>query len=239
LWKSVVICHENKFIFIHIPKCAGSSIETFFGAKPFDWRTPDYDHLTGWCPERKIHLQHATARQLRELGLVSGQAWEEYFKFTIVRNPWARALSDYLWLQRNRGIRDSFLKFIRGEGAYSEALSRSGVPGYRGDHLVSQYDYTHIDGSLALDFVGRFENLAEDFSRICRTLGRDSQALPHKKKGRREFEHYSHFYSARRRRVVAETYRNDIAAFNYAFEDRKKQLPWNKRLAIELASLRD
>ena len=65
-----MISHTHKIIFIHIPKCAGSSVEVYFKNKTFDWTKPSYKNLTGWCPKRKIHLQHATSKQLLELDLI-------------------------------------------------------------------------------------------------------------------------------------------------------------------------
>ena len=62
-----MISHQHKIIFIHIPKCAGSSIKDYYFNSPqLDWKTPNYDLLYGWCPKRKIHLQHATSKQLLE-----------------------------------------------------------------------------------------------------------------------------------------------------------------------------
>ena len=67
-----MISHDHKCIFIHIPKTAGSSINKFyFNAKQLDWTTPNYDILYGWCPDRKLHLQHATPIQLLQTGLIS------------------------------------------------------------------------------------------------------------------------------------------------------------------------
>ena len=79
-----MISHKHKFIFIHIPKCAGSSIRDFYFDTPnLDWKIPNYDLLYGWCPKRKIHLQHATAKQILETDLVSRAVWDNYYKFTF------------------------------------------------------------------------------------------------------------------------------------------------------------
>ena len=109
-----MISHQHKIIFIHIPKCAGSSIKDYYFNSPqLDWKTPNYDLLYGWCPKRKIHLQHATSKQLLETELISEQVFKTYFKFTFVRNPYDRSYSDYLWVQKDRKIKGSFKDYCQ------------------------------------------------------------------------------------------------------------------------------
>src|SRR5690606_31521690 len=106
-------------IFIHIPKCAGSSMRDFYFDTPnLDWRTPNYELLYGWCPKRRIHLQHATPKELIETGLISQEEWNSYFKFAFVRNPWDRAYSDYLWIQKDRRVKGSFFNYLNGIGEF-------------------------------------------------------------------------------------------------------------------------
>ena len=59
-----MICHERKFIFVHIPKTAGSSVSEALG-------------LT-WQNHKDL------ARYRKEL---EAKVFSAYFKFTIVRNP--------------------------------------------------------------------------------------------------------------------------------------------------------
>ena len=52
-----MISHKHKCIFIHIPKCAGQSIEKWFCGRVY----------TCWDDTNKIHVQHSTARQIKRL----------------------------------------------------------------------------------------------------------------------------------------------------------------------------
>ena len=71
-----MISHEHKCIFVHIGRCAGTSIEQWVcGA---DWWTIE--------PETK-HLLASQARALYK------DYWDRYFKFSIVRNPVNRMIS--------------------------------------------------------------------------------------------------------------------------------------------------
>src|SRR5690606_31345973 len=114
-----MISHKLKIIFIHIPKCAGSSVKDYYFNKPkLDWRQPNYELLYGWCPKRRIHLQHATPKELIETELIPKEIWDSYFKFAFVRNPWDRAYSDYLWIQKDRNVKGDFKDYIKGLGEY-------------------------------------------------------------------------------------------------------------------------
>ena len=151
-----MISHKHKCIFIHIPKTAGTSINTFFFPNVrFYQDIPNYDVLFGWCPIRKIHLQHATGAQLIETGLVSEQNWEEYFKFSFVRNPWDRAYSDFTWIQEFSGVQGRFEDYIGKKGSFQKILNDSSDHHFLGDHLLPQSEFFDLDGKYELDYIGK------------------------------------------------------------------------------------
>jgi hypothetical protein len=93
---------------------------------------------------------HMSASAVRNR--VAEKTWDDYLKFTIVRNPWDRVVSAYFW-----AIRDSGPSRV----ALDRAISRAGR---------SWQVYT-IDGRLAVDEVIRYECLADDMTRVHRQLG--------------------------------------------------------------------
>lgn len=219
-----MISHDLKLIFVHIPKCGGSSIKDFFfDGQGLDWRTPDYERLYGWCPKRRIHLQHATARQLLEMDLVSQTTWNEYFKFTVVRNPWDRSYSDYLWIKRDRGIRfGTFRNYLNAAGPFRKVLADRSTMNYRGDHLVAQSDFFDEDGRLSLDLVGRFECYGEFTRALAERFGGRREFDQHAKKNTSRHSHYSLFYTNSMVRSVNQKYQHDATRFHYRFDDRRK-----------------
>lgn len=218
-----MICHKKKIIFIHIPKCAGSSVKNFyFGGHSLKWNVPNYDVLYGWCPKRKIHMQHATTKQLLETNLISEEDWNDYFKFTIVRNPWDRAYSDYMWIMKNSKIQGSFKNYIQKSGSFREILSNQNTMMYRGDHLIPQTDFFSFEGISKLDFVCRFETLMADLEVIKHKLGVDERMNVFEKKNFKRTSHYSLFYTNTRRKLVASKFDNDINTLKYHFLDCKK-----------------
>mgnify|MGYP003631185790 CR=1 FL=1 len=218
-----MISHKHKFIFIHIPKCAGSSIRDFYFDTPnLDWKLPNYDLLHGWCPERKIHLQHATPKDLIETHLISENIWNEYYKFTFVRNPWGRAYSDYLWIMKDSNVKGNFKDFINRSGNFQNVLNNKNSKNYRGDHLVPQSEYFN-DPIYKIDFVGRFENLNGDIEKINKKLNIVKSFDVHSKNNvGNKLSHYSKFYTRSYERLVEHVYAQDINTLEYTFKDLKK-----------------
>jgi hypothetical protein len=218
-----MISHKHKCIFIHIPKCAGSSIRDFYFDTPkLDWKIPNYDLLYGWCPKRKIHLQHATTKQLLETELISEDVWSNYYKFTFVRNPWDRAYSSYLWVMKDRRIKDSFKNFVLAQGLFKNVLTNEEVMFNRACHLWLQTDFFTFDGSLKLDFIGRFETLNEDIISINNQLNIDTVFKQHSNKSMNRVKHYSYFYENKYKKLVETIYQKDIEDLEYSFENNKR-----------------
>jgi hypothetical protein len=217
---------------VHIPKVAGQSIEQFF-----------LDHL-GLDAERgreALYLQnnddpalgteklsHLSAREYLDCGHVSAETFSSYFKFSFVRNPWSRILSEYRY--RNYFRHHSFRDFV---------LNKLPQPGWddKYRHIMPQFDMLHgNDGKPLMDFVGRFENLQADFDVVCEQLGISDSALPHRnqsdkrsrnfkrrfrnflyRNGENDFQRLQEFYDPVTRDAVAEYYRRDIETFGYDF----------------------
>lgn len=68
------ISHKHKIIFIHIPKNAGTAITN---APGMDFQNSGHHK----CSEYK--------------DLISAEKWGEFFKFSVIRNPWDRVVSNY------------------------------------------------------------------------------------------------------------------------------------------------
>jgi hypothetical protein len=202
-----MIVDDLNCIFVHIPKCAGISIESFFrksGSLYMEW-----DEVN------KIWMQHATASQIKDLYC---QKYEDYFSFTFVRNPWCRTLSDYFWMKRNLNLEDSFKNYLLLKGNFDTQrlryphLNKKG----RGDHVIPQCDFIlNSNGEQMVDFIGKLENLEEDFNTICDKIGIPRKQLPHKNKTKHK--HYTEYYDDETKQIVAEKYAKDIKYFGYKF----------------------
>jgi len=227
-----MICREFNCLFVHIPKTGGQSVEQFFmDMMNLDWDR-DRDALCLQANDDPVRgtekLAHLSASEYVSAGFVSAEDFSRFFKFSFVRNPWSRILSEYRY--RNYFHHRSFRDFV---------LNKLPKPGWddRYRHVMPQYDMLHDrEGNLLVDFVGRFETLQQDFDRVCAQLGIAVSSLPHRNKSdknsrdlKRRFRNFLYrngenrcqdmadFYDDETREAVAEYYRKDVKTFGYEF----------------------
>ena len=98
------------------------------------------------------------------------------------------------------------------------AWDKDGNP--RNNHWVEQQLCVRsiVNGERWVDFIGRFENLQEDWKIVCKNIGIDEK-LPHtNKNNNRPYRlGYRSFYNDETKQIVAEKFKNDIAIFGYEF----------------------
>ena len=210
-----MISHKHKFIFVHIPKCAGSSIEQTL-LKNEGIRIPSKQKFyLDFLSEniKKLYLldypMHSYSQHFR-LNQYDRGCVKNYYCFTFVRNPWDLLVSEYFYIKKNYNFDLSFKEFIYlGE----KIKLTKGFKWFieRGNHLKPQHTFLSKD----INFIGRFENIQADFNTICDKIGVSHQELPHKNKT--NHKHYTEYYDDETREIVAERYAKDIEYFGYKF----------------------
>lgn len=227
-----MISHKYKCIFIHISKCAGTSVENAFGVYKDE---PDsLGALRGWDDQNKLYLQHATPQQLLDLNLVSREHWDSYYKFVIYRNSWSKLLSDYSWVSRVHKIEDSFENFLFKRGGFEMVLNNRQEPTYCGDHLYLQKDYFFLDGQRILyDTEIDFDDIEKGFDKVINDLSLDAGFFDKKHNATQyEKQHYSYSYSLKTNKLVKKIYQKDIDFFDFTFE-RKYSSPLNLKFLLK------
>lgn len=191
----LVICPSRKFLYFRLHKVAGTSI----------YRGIMEKQLTDAWVKKTYPKQFA--RWFAEATL---EDFKEYFKFVIVRNPYSHAVSNYVYLSKHYKRKEPFKRF----------LSRiiAGTEDYRFKAHVAEQHHCYLhEGEPFYDFMGRLENLKNDWPVVARRIGLPD-ALP--KKNRSGAKHYSHYYDKDTKEMVEQIYRKDLEYLQYKFEEK-------------------
>lgn len=225
-----MICRPFQCLFVHVPKTAGQSVEQFFMDRMgLDWDADRGEVLLGDNPDSDRGTQklaHLSAWEYVNDGFIAREEFERLFRFSFVRNPFERIVSEYRY--RNYFHHRSFRDFV---------LHKLPEPGWddKYRHVMPQYEMLYDpDGRLLVDYVGRFETLQRDFGEVCKRLGIEDASLPHRnpsdKKSRNlkrkvrnalflngegRKNHWTEFYDRRTLDAVTRLYHKDIEAFGY------------------------
>ena len=232
----MIVSHKHKFIYLKTIKTASSSMEIALsqllgpddiitparpdlesqreqgvGGQNYRLDHPDVPKRPLWRrvlgrPERYYHptvgyYEHMPGWRVRKY--VGEEIWNSYYKFAFERNPWDRQVSFYFYKTRGKDNPQSFEQFLkRKDKAY-----------------VGNYDIYAIDGEIAVDFVGLYENVDKDFQKTLQDIGiKEKLSLPKanvsKKKGDAT---YRQFFTDDTRDMMAEWYAPEIAKFGYKF----------------------
>lgn len=228
-----MISDKYECIFVHVPKTAGQSIEKIFlDLHHLSWKTRAplllrYNDDPEKGPERLAHLK---AAQYVQLGYATPEKFSSYFKFSFVRNPWDRLVSEYRYLELEGRV--AFSSFVERSFARTDAYSNAAL------HIEPQTRYLCDDrGNFLVDFIGRFENLEADFAYVARKLELGEAKLAHRNVSResrwgalyrrlagrapkqdRKRPYQDYYGESELRERVTEFYADDVERFGYKFD---------------------
>lgn len=146
------------------------------------------------------------------------ELFDQLFKFAIVRNPWDLQVSSYHHIRRERPHLmthiNNFEQFIHWkldpERPYQFHVDTS---------IEQQSDYlVDLHGKLLTSFIGRYENLHDDFNTICEHIGITTPDLPHRRKATDRDKDYRSYYTDALAAKIATHFQQDIELLDYSFE---------------------
>jgi hypothetical protein len=150
---------------------------------------------------------HIRAYEIKER--LPEKMWDSFFKFGFVRNPWDYRVSLYNFVKKNP---NHPRYIIAKDMTFKEFLifwnkNKIGWP--------SQKDFFYNDDKCLVDFIGRFENLEQDFQAVCDRIGIKAELLRvNSSKRKRDYRQY---YTPETRDLVARYFKEDIEVFEYEF----------------------
>jgi len=211
------ICHPLELIFVHIPKCAGSSI----GFR-MDYVSKRYNVFEKEINTRILRTtnKHATADDCKYF--LSSEVYDKYHKFSVVRNPFARAVSWYMFrLQRLMQGR------IRTNGVAADAavelelniMLSQGFQSWVRNYAFQPWNGTWFSLATPQSFWlnDDFEVIKyEDIDQGIRHLKGFERGLKNRLKKTKEVN-YRSFYDRKTRQYIGKMFEEDIERFEYKF----------------------
>ena len=216
----MILSRGRRYIFVHAPKTGGTSLALMLEAKAMA-----DDILVGDTPKAKRRRgrlegietsgrlwKHSRLSDLD--GLVTQEEMEDFFVFTLVRNPWDRMVSYYHWL-RDQGF---------DHPAVASAKAND-FAGFLADPVVADGIAKNPYGRYVADGQGveradhfiRLENLREDLAPVEAALDTKFHEVLHENASNRH-EDYRRYYGVAEVERVADLCAEDISRFDYSFD---------------------
>ena len=194
----MIISDKNKYIFIRTQKVGGTSITRALPKPNRGFMKSDRTWIEGQTG-RRMDPNHIPAKYIKQL--IDPCKVDEYFKFSIARNPYDRAVSLYHYLTRmgkHKYINfECFIRNIHKIEGYGVQMSQS--------EFIGEVDY-----------VIKFENLQTDFNTVCKKIGVPHKQLQHYKKTDNR-RHYRDYYDDETKQIIVNKFQDDIDRFGYTF----------------------
>lgn len=240
----MIISNSKKYIFIHVPKCAGTSVTRALG-RTCQWNdivlgSTEFGAGIESAYKEKFGLEkHSTVRDV--ISVVGEDIWSEYFTFTVVRNPFRRIVSWYTFAEKlfngqnflrrqapwlyellDKPIKSSapVVKAYQDTRSFSEFLRHDGCFGDDGTkpqvHWLRENEET---SRIPIDHVGRVESIGDDFQQISDHIGVDA-SLPRQNVTNTTGTHGRFYESEKDAQIVLDRYAQDFHFLQY-----KKSLP--------------
>ena len=192
-----MISYDKKFIFVHINKTAGTSMEKAladYGVKKLEEKG-----------DLKFELNYRQSQHFNcdEYKKYLGSEYDDYFKFTVVRNPFDRVVSYYYGGAIQKGL--NFKDWV---------VDRYLNENYK-DYIRMYSDYTHWFDKDEMNCVLKFENLDQDFIKLKETL--DLNCELGKANVNKSRTHYRDYYDNKTKDIIENHFEKELNAFQYKF----------------------
>lgn len=215
----MILSTGRRYVFVHIPKTGGTSL-----ALALEQRAMKDDIMLGDTPKAKRRRHRVQGAQTRGRlwkhstladieGLVDREIQAGLFAFTLVRNPWDRAVSYYHWL-REQQFRHRAVELAR-TLSFADFVTHPQIcASFRANPAASYM--RNSDGVERCDAYIRIEHFDQDAAPLVDHLG-FGLTVDVVNASVREAD-FRRYYSDETADFIADCCAEDIARFNYSFE---------------------
>lgn len=194
----MVWCHKKKIIFVHIPKTGGTTVEHYLNLM---------NYLQGYGVIKNIAFQHFIWGDYNKF--LGNEIYNMYLKFSIVRNPIDRCISEYYWTPLNFGYKAgvSFDKFLT--EVEDIVKNKRFFDSLYHDHFQSQsYYILDKNNKVKVDKLFRFENFSEIIA-FLNNYTKEKIKIKNKSKDEKLIP------TEQQTKKIYEIYKEDFFNFNY------------------------
>lgn len=192
----IIKANNTRYIFIHIPKTAGTSILKYFKN----------------TEKGQVHDKISHNSYKHSVGKLKS--------FAMVRNPYDRLLSIFLhWKYNLKRIKETteFEEFVLNLNEPKLWCKSQFVKKWQNKYIDPQVTWISNGKNVPIvDYIIKFENINEDFNNFLVSEGfKDIKELPHTNKTKHT--DYKDYYNDDMIKVVVDKYKKDLEYFNYSF----------------------
>jgi chondroitin 4-sulfotransferase 11 len=214
--RRIVKNNSNKdCIFVWIPKSAGSSfmrlLEEIGGIK-----IVTIEGIRHLRPNNGIYsFGHISLMELVGAGFISSDYFHRAFKFTIVRNPYDRAVSLFEYLKKMGNLPPTTTFSIFCQYLKASAFEPVGLYNHKNlNQLNPQVDWLKgEDGNIMCDYIGKFEDLSRVVLDVSNAL--DVKLGPLEKSNTSNRKKTEDYYSLEQIEIINQVYDEDFVALGY------------------------
>lgn len=204
----MLISHSHRFVFVHVPKVAGTSMRSALEPYCEQYLKRRIGHFLGRFNFLRFPSPHLTAAAARRL--VGPEVYDAYTSFCFVRNPWDWQVSLYHYIRQtpHHFQHEVVLQLTSFDDYLDWRLNH--------DLRLQNVFVLNQQGQLLVDRIGRLENVEADFAEIMDSVGLPNVRVPHVNKSKHK--DYRSYYSDENRERVAQAFKADIEMFGYDFD---------------------
>lgn len=205
--RTFLVDNKRKYVYFENPKVVTSSIKACI----HESEVKDDGSIHAVMKKRMTHKWK--------------KKYDDYYKFTFIRNPFERMFSCYInryhapeqWIGKKNAYKYYLFGYMKKDNGFDEFARKScKIPNWLMDkHLKPQYLLIYDKGgSILVDFVGRYENLIEDWKVVQKNLG--FKNLLHLNQSKKK--NWMDFYTKELADIVYQRYKNDFELLGYKDE---------------------